>query len=63
MKLLSSGHVTFVLDIDGRHKSARLSNIGEYVIVPKSVWHTAKTKVNTKMLIIAPGEGTQNRKI
>jgi len=40
-----------------------LNQVGEYVIVPRGVWHTAHIEKYAKMLFITPGEGTQNRPI
>lgn len=59
--LLLEGSVEFVLEIDGRHKRVTLSQPGEYVLVPKNTWHTAKVRQPTRMLFITPGEGTENR--
>jgi hypothetical protein len=40
-----------------------LRDAGSYVVVPKGVWHTARTSVATRMLFVTPGEGTENRPI
>src|SRR5918999_6581772 len=56
---LLSGNVTMVLDRAGAAEEAiELQKPGEYVLVPKGTWHTARTKVPTSMLFITPGEGT-----
>ena len=34
---------------------------GSYIIVPKGIWHTAKTTIKSKILFITPGEGTLNK--
>ena len=59
--ILLSGEVTLVMQLDDGERSVSLKKIGEYAIVPKCTWHTAKTSVKTKMLFITPGEGTQNK--
>jgi quercetin dioxygenase-like cupin family protein len=59
--LLLEGRVEFVLEIDGQHKRVALSEPGEYVLVPKNTWHTAKVRQPARMLFITPGEGTENR--
>ncbi len=59
--ILLSGEVTFILQLEDGDKSILLDNAGSYVVVPKNVWHMARTNVNTKMLFITPGEGTQNK--
>ncbi len=51
------------LEFEGRGHVAELAEPGSYVIVPKGTWHTAHTRVPTRMLFITPGEGTQNKAI
>ena len=58
---LLSGRVTF--EFEGRGHVAELSVPGTYVIVPRGTWHTAHTRIPTKMLFITPGEGTQNKAV
>jgi mannose-6-phosphate isomerase-like protein (cupin superfamily) len=58
---LLSGETTMILDRDGVHESIQVSEPGSYVVVPKGLWHTAKTSVPTKMLFITPGAGTENK--
>ncbi|MES1196582.1 MAG: cupin domain-containing protein [Steroidobacter sp.] len=60
---LMSGSVTFVLDQGGDHKKVVLSKPGDYVLVPKGAWHTAKTDADTVMLFITAGEATEHRNI
>ena len=38
----------------------RVSNPGDYVVVPKGTWHTARPYAPTSMLFLTPGEGTIN---
>ena len=61
--ILLSGEVTFVLQLEAGDESILLDQDGSYVIVPKNVWHTARTKGNAKLLFITPGEGTENRDV
>lgn len=61
--ILLSGEVSFILQLEEGNQTIRLENEGEYVIVPRSVWHIAKTNVKSKLLFITPGEGTQNKSI
>ncbi len=61
--ILLSGEVTFILQLEDGDKSIFLDNTGSYVVVPKNVWHMARTNVNTKMLFITPGEGTKNKNV
>lgn len=59
--VLLSGRITFVLDSDGEHQEVELCEQGDYVVVPKDTWHTAKTNTPSKVLFITPGEGTEHR--
>jgi len=59
--ILLSGRATFLLQTESGEESVELSEAGEYVIVPRNTWHTAKTPVASRMLFITPGEGTRNR--
>ena len=58
---LLSGSATFVLQQTGGDVSVELDKPGEYVLVPKGTWHTAKVKQPYRILFITPGEGTQHR--
>lgn len=58
---LLSGDVTLILERNGVEEATHLRDPGAFVIVPKGTWHTARTRVPTKMLFITPGEGTQNQ--
>jgi uncharacterized cupin superfamily protein len=55
------GDVELVLDKEEKIDRVVLSNPGDYVLVPRGVWHTAKVRRPSKMLFITPGEGTENR--
>lgn len=59
--ILMSGRATFVLETAQGEKSIELSEPGQYVIVPKGTWHTAKTPGSAKMLFVTPGQGTEHR--
>jgi mannose-6-phosphate isomerase-like protein (cupin superfamily) len=60
---LLSGSATLVLDREGARETIELQKTGEYVLVPKGTWHTARTNVPTKMLFVTPGEGTENKPV
>jgi hypothetical protein len=60
---LLSGSVTFLLqEAHGTH-AIELGKSGEYVLVRKGTWHTAKTQGPCRILFVTPGEGTQHRPI
>lgn len=58
---LIEGHVTFVLERDGREELVELASSGSYVLVPRGTWHTARTSTRCRMLFVTAGEGTQHR--
>ena len=61
MVFLISGDTDLVLATkDGKESVLRVSNPGEYVIVPKNTWHTARPHQPTTLLFFTPGEGTIN---
>ena len=57
---LLSGETDFILRINGEDQRHRLSEPGQYVIVPRGVWHTAEPIRATQALFVTPGEGTRN---
>jgi mannose-6-phosphate isomerase-like protein (cupin superfamily) len=59
--VLLSGRADLILDRGGKHVVSSLADPGAFVIVPKGVWHTARTSTPTTMLFITPGQGTENR--
>jgi mannose-6-phosphate isomerase-like protein (cupin superfamily) len=60
---LLSGEVGMVLERDGVEEVVHLRKPGDYVLVPKGTWHTARTAVATNMLFVTPGEGTENKPV
>lgn len=62
MRLLS-GAASLILDDTGTERVVELSVPGAYVLVPRNVWHTARTTVPTTMLFLTPGAGTEHRPI
>lgn len=61
--LLLSGTATVVLEESGQERAMHLDKPGDFVLVPQNVWHTARTQVETTMLFLTPGEGTEHREI
>jgi uncharacterized cupin superfamily protein len=60
---LLSGQVDFVLEQEGGERTVSLSTPGQYILVPRGVWHTAKVHTPSSVLFITPGEGTQSRSL
>lgn len=61
--MLLSGDTDLVLaNEDGSETVRRISTPGDYVIVPKGSWHTARPHALTSMIFLTPGEGTLNAK-
>jgi mannose-6-phosphate isomerase-like protein (cupin superfamily) len=59
---LLQGSVEMTLEHEGgRREVLSMSKAGEFVIVPRGTWHTARTRVPTRMLFITDGEGTTHR--
>lgn len=59
--VLISGAMEFVLDtIEGQRKIA-LNQPGQFLLVPRGVWHTANVAQGAKALFITPGEGSGHR--
>ena len=62
--MLLAGEATVVLeDAHGQTHAVSLSAPGAYVLVPKNVWHTARTTVPTTMVFLTPGAGTEHRPV
>lgn len=59
--ILLSGQVTFALQYDKAEELVQLKKPGDFMLVPKNIWHTARCTVKTKLLFITPGEGTQHK--
>lgn len=57
---LLSGEAEMILRMPSGDEHVKLRAPGDFVIVPKGVWHTGKHREPTSMLFITPGEGTQN---
>jgi quercetin dioxygenase-like cupin family protein len=58
---LVSGSADLRLMAPGGERSVRLQSPGDFVIVPRGTWHTARIATATTMLFVTPGEGTENR--
>ena len=58
--MLMTGEATLVLRREGKNSELPLRSPGEYAVVPRGTWHTARITARARMLFITPGEGTQN---
>ena len=57
---LLNGDTDMVLATDDGEEVTRVKTPGEYILVPKNTWHTARPHRPTSMLFLTPGEGTLN---
>lgn len=58
---LLAGEALMILDLAAGEQRTRLVSAGQFVLVPKGTWHTAKISAPCRMLFITAGEGTQHR--
>lgn len=63
LAMLISSSAVVVLDQPGGEREVELNRPGSYILVPRNVWHTAKTTVSTTMLFLTPGAGTEHRAV
>ena len=61
--MLLSGAATLVLQEPQGEREVLLDAVGAYVLVPRGVWHTARTTVPTTMLFLTPGAGTEHKPV
>lgn len=59
--VLLSGALDFVLEADGGERTIALSQPGQFLLVPRGVWHTANVADSATALFITPGDGTEHR--
>lgn len=57
---LLSGDTDFLLRIEGADQTVRVDTPGQFVVVPRGTWHTARPHAPTSMLFVTPGAGTLN---
>jgi mannose-6-phosphate isomerase-like protein (cupin superfamily) len=60
---LLSGAAVMVFEQGGQPQPIPLAQPGEFVLVPKGTWHTAKISSACRMLFVTAGEGTQMRSL
>ena len=55
-----SGQLILILEFSGSIVEQKLRE-GDFVVVPRGVWHTANVSAAGRALFITPGDGTENR--
>lgn len=60
MVIQIEGELVLILERGGAEVRVPLRP-GEFVVVPKGVWHTADAPVPGRAIYITPGDGTQSR--
>lgn len=58
--VLLDGTAEFILRGAEGDTATTLTQPGEYVVVPRGTWHTARIAQAARMLFVTPGEGTLN---
>lgn len=62
--VLVEGEATLVLEkAGGGEEVVALAKPGDFVLVPKDTWHTARTTTKTTMLFVTAGAGTDHRPV
>jgi hypothetical protein len=59
--MLLAGATTLLLEEASGERAVLLDSVGAYVLVPRGVWHTARTTQPTTLLFLTPGAGTEHR--
>lgn len=59
--ILLSGAAELLLELPDGTSRMKLALPGDFVIVPRGVWHTAHTKQACSMLFVTHGPGTEHR--
>ena len=60
--ILLEGAAEMILAGSDGDQSVYLNEPGQFAIVPRNTWHTARIREPTRMLFMTPGEGTENLK-
>jgi hypothetical protein len=59
--VLLSGSAELLLELPSGTSRTRMSAPGEFVLVPRDTWHTARTSEACSMLFMTHGPGTEHR--
>lgn len=58
--VLLTGSATLLLRLEGGDQTEALASPGDFTVVPKGTWHTARVNEPCSLLFITPGENTQH---
>ncbi len=58
--VLLSGSIRLTLREAQGDTTSRLDQPGDFVVVPRNIWHTARVDEPAQVLFVTPGEGTAN---
>ena len=61
--VLLIGKIDLILEKKTGNKIVSLQQQGDWLMVPKGVWHTARVSAPSTVLFITAGEGTQHRQV
>lgn len=59
--VLLSGALQFIWQEGEVQHVRELNQAGQFLVIPKGHWHTAKTSVASRALFITPGQATQHK--
>jgi Cupin domain len=61
--MLLAGHVTLTLDDPDGARCVQLTSPGSYVLIAPNIWHTATSEVESTLVFLTPGFGTEHRPV
>lgn len=61
--MLLAGAATVVIQEAGQERCVHLGVPGDYVLVPRNAWHTARATAATTLLFLTPGAGTEHKPV
>jgi hypothetical protein len=59
--ILLRGQAQLLLEQSDRVERVRLTEPGQFVSVPRGIWHTVHTEGPCSMLFVTAGRGTEHR--
>lgn len=61
--MLLAGSVLVTLETEDGPRRMALTTVGQYLLVPPGIWHTASTETESTLLFLTPGVGTEHRPV